>query len=174
MGAAVVGDTLGSLGIGEASADPPGCKRNGETCTRNGQCCSGNCVNSTCAACPSGTTPCGTSPSLTCCPEGQERMEGMCSEGEPICDPPCPEGRRCTSGCPECPTFCEPICPNCPNCSCYDRVDGTGTACVDCFTESCQGAPNGDCSQCPAGTICVVIGPLFDFPVCGNPCQPAA
>src|SRR5919107_540234 len=51
MGAAVVGGTLGSLGIGgEASADPPGCKRNGKTCARNDQCCSGNCSHARC--CP--------------------------------------------------------------------------------------------------------------------------
>jgi hypothetical protein len=34
MGAALVGGTLGSLGIGEAGADPPGCKRIGKHCTR--------------------------------------------------------------------------------------------------------------------------------------------
>ena len=54
MGAAVVGGALGSLGIGEASADPIGCKRNGKTCTRNDQCCSGNCESGTCSTCPSG------------------------------------------------------------------------------------------------------------------------
>ena len=54
MGAALVGGTLASLGIGEAAADPPGCKRNGKHCTRGTQCCSGNCVNGTCSACPAG------------------------------------------------------------------------------------------------------------------------
>ena len=32
MGAAVVGGALVSLGIGEAAADPGGCKRNGKSC----------------------------------------------------------------------------------------------------------------------------------------------
>src|SRR5215210_8431002 len=50
MGAALVGGALGSVGIGEASADPPGCKRNGKNCTRNGQCCSGNCSGGSCQA----------------------------------------------------------------------------------------------------------------------------
>src|SRR5215216_4505031 len=48
MGAALVGGTLGSLGIREAAADRPGCKRAGKNCTRNTQCC-GSLV------CPSGT-----------------------------------------------------------------------------------------------------------------------
>src|SRR5215212_7095974 len=48
MGAALVGGSLGSLGIGEAAADAPGCKRLGKNCTRDTQCC-GNLV------CPSGT-----------------------------------------------------------------------------------------------------------------------
>jgi hypothetical protein len=54
MGAALVGSTLASLGIGEAAADPTGCKRNGKHCTKDRLCCSRNCVNGTCAACPSG------------------------------------------------------------------------------------------------------------------------
>jgi hypothetical protein len=48
MGAALLGGTLASLGIGEAAADPPGCKRLGKNCTRDTQCC-GSLV------CPSGT-----------------------------------------------------------------------------------------------------------------------
>jgi hypothetical protein len=65
MGAAVVGGALGSLGIGEASADPPGCKRNGKTCTRGTQCCSGNCSGGTCQAQTTTTTTSTTSTSTT-------------------------------------------------------------------------------------------------------------
>jgi hypothetical protein len=43
MGAALVGGTLASLGIGAAAADPPGCTPNGKDCKRDKQCCSGNC-----------------------------------------------------------------------------------------------------------------------------------
>jgi hypothetical protein len=44
MGAALVGGTLGSLGIGGiAAAAPPGCRHNGKQCKRDKQCCSGNC-----------------------------------------------------------------------------------------------------------------------------------
>ena len=56
MGAAIVGGTLGGLGIGEAAANPPGCKRNGKKCKKNTQCCSGICEGGTCSACPSGYT----------------------------------------------------------------------------------------------------------------------
>jgi hypothetical protein len=55
MGAALVGGALASLGIGEASADPPdprGCKRNGKSCKNNSQCCSANCDSGTCADMP--------------------------------------------------------------------------------------------------------------------------
>jgi hypothetical protein len=53
MGAALVGGTLASLGIGGvASADL--CKRNGKVCKKDSQCCSGNCDDSNfCAEVPS-------------------------------------------------------------------------------------------------------------------------
>ena len=64
MGAALLGGTLGSLGIsGEAGADPPGCKRNGKNCKRNDQCCSGNC--STSGTCQAQTTTTTTTPTTT-------------------------------------------------------------------------------------------------------------
>ena len=53
MGAALVGGTLTSFGMGEAGADPPGCKRNGKKCKKDSQCCSGACVGGTCQ--PAGT-----------------------------------------------------------------------------------------------------------------------
>jgi hypothetical protein len=44
MGAALLGGTLASLGFGGvAAADPKGCRRNGEPCKRDRQCCSGDC-----------------------------------------------------------------------------------------------------------------------------------
>jgi hypothetical protein len=55
MGAALVGGTLASLGIGEAAADEM-CKPTGKKCNKNSQCCSDNCSRSgtsrfgTCAA----------------------------------------------------------------------------------------------------------------------------
>jgi hypothetical protein len=51
MGAAFLGGTLASLGLGGvAAADPPGCKRNGKTCRLDRTCCSGNCSNGQCVS----------------------------------------------------------------------------------------------------------------------------
>ena len=47
MGAALVGGTLASLGIREASADEM-CKAEGKKCRKDEQCCSGNCQNNSC------------------------------------------------------------------------------------------------------------------------------
>jgi|SRR5215208_1883612 hypothetical protein len=59
LGAALVGGTLASLGIGEAAAAR--CKRDGRACKKNSQCCSGKCENHKCApACVSGGGACST------------------------------------------------------------------------------------------------------------------
>jgi hypothetical protein len=120
MGAALVGGTLGSLG-GVAAADD--CKRNGKACKKNSQCCSGNCVNGTCSACPAGSVelsngtcakPC-TTPYTNCAGErcycvpsdtggsycgtpGIVLPSGPCSSFSN----PCPSGQFCqdvTGGC---------------------------------------------------------------------------
>jgi hypothetical protein len=100
MRAALVGGTLGSLGIdGEASADPPGCKRNGKNCTMNAQCCSGNCSGGSCRA-QTTTTTTSTSTSTTststttpgCLPNG-----GICTADTQCCGGTvCPNGKCCT------------------------------------------------------------------------------
>jgi hypothetical protein len=182
MGGALLGAALASV-PGVALADD--CRRLGRECRRDSQCCSGNCVrrgDDKVCACPEGRTRCNDrcvnlqtnerhcGRCFNRCAEGQECVGGGCEGGEPICDPPCPEGRRCTSGCDGCPTFCEPICPSCPEDCCMDLADGTGTACINC-TVGCPVAPNADCSQCPTGTICVLVPFSEDAPVC---CQPAA
>src|SRR5215208_4247163 len=57
MGAALAGGALGSLGIGEAAGDPPGCKRAGKHCTRTDQCCGSLvCVSGTCQTPATSTT----------------------------------------------------------------------------------------------------------------------
>jgi hypothetical protein len=118
MGAALVGGTLASLGIREAAADPPGCKRAGKRCKRDTQCCSGNCSSSgTCAAaCVSNGVSC-TSDSQCC--------SGNCDDVFGVCLPPIGPNRqtclckddtlieRCTST--DCSTeqqlsICNPLC----------------------------------------------------------------
>ena len=73
MGAALVGGTLASLGIGEAGADDL-CKPEGKKCRKDKQCCSRNCDDSSgkCAAgCLPDNSPC--TASSQCC--------GFCNEG---------------------------------------------------------------------------------------------
>jgi|SRR5829696_894123 len=71
MGAALVGSTLASFGMGGvAAAAPPGCTPNGKNCKRDKQCCSGNCSNSgTCVGrvggCAQPLEPCTTD--ADCC-----------------------------------------------------------------------------------------------------------
>ena len=81
MGAALVGGTLASLGIGGvAGADPPGCKRNGKHCKRDKQCCSGECSSSgTCVGgvgCLRGCDDC--TDHFQCCSGLCELPEGVC------------------------------------------------------------------------------------------------
>ena len=128
MGAALVGGALASVGMREASADPPGCKRNGKTCRRNVQCCSGNCEGGICAAalptCPPGTvelsngtcvTSCaggGTCPGCEGCAQGISdtycfNLSG--SQGSCATDSDCPTGEFCASGASgSCQTACTP------------------------------------------------------------------
>jgi hypothetical protein len=103
MGAALVGGTLSSLGLGGvAAADPPGCKRNGKTCRLDRTCCSGNCAGRTCAcqsnggSCSTGSQCCsGNCSSGTCCPSGTVRVNGACAT-------PCTGFGTCPASCPGC------------------------------------------------------------------------
>jgi hypothetical protein len=161
MGAALLGGTLGSLGIdGEAGADPPGCKRNGKTCKKDTQCCSGNCVNSKCAACPSETTPCGTECCQTgatcvdgtCCPEAQVCDTGTtlacCAEGEQcgvdgVCGPACvSDGGSCSSG-----SDC------CSGLVCKGR-SGQGTCVASCIPPNAIPCDTGGAGVCPPQPGC--------------------
>ena len=69
MGAALVGGTLASLGMGgEAAAAPVGCKRDGKKCKDSSQCCSLNCVDGICQACPNFiATPVGSGDPFCAC-----------------------------------------------------------------------------------------------------------
>ena len=116
MGAAVVGGTLASLGIGEAAADPPGCKRNGKNCTKDKVCCSGNCDSGTCAAaCPAGTVELCNGTCATPCTPGS--CAGPCgcnreTSGADYCESS-GTSTPCSTSC-DCPTgqFCRQIEPN--------------------------------------------------------------
>jgi hypothetical protein len=189
MGGALLGAALASFpGMAWANDD---CRRLGRECRRDSQCCSRNCVrrgDDKVCACPEGQTLCkkprgeGRCVNLqtnerhcgSCfnrCAEGEQCVNGVCSGGEPICDPPCTQGRECVEGAPGF-TFCQPICPSCA-CSCFDLPDGSGGACVAC-NGGCPFAPNNDCSRCETdfpGTICVLKPASTTDHLC---CQPAS
>jgi hypothetical protein len=111
MGAALVGGTLASLGIREAAADPPGCKRHGKHCKRNTQCCSGDCDSDsgTCVGgllgCAPPGAPCRTPQDCcfgvcrgTCIQEGDCGSNGdPCSDDIDCCSNICGNG-TCSSG----------------------------------------------------------------------------
>src|ERR687890_1886735 len=113
MGAALVGGSLASLGIGgEAGAAPPGCKRAGKNCTRDPQCC-GNlvCLSGTCQTPTTTTTETPTTTTTTpCLPNG-----GTCSTSGDCCSGNC-VGGTCVSS----------TTPNRITCQC---ANGTITGC---------------------------------------------
>jgi hypothetical protein len=133
MGAALVGGALGSLGIGEAGADPIGCKRNGKACKKDTQCCSGNCEGGTCAAaCVSDGGACFDN--TDCCSDNCD-SSGFCfpPTGGTInvscqCADASGSGHNidiaCLSECPQLNTFFIPVCTSvCAN-NGFDFVSG--------------------------------------------------
>jgi hypothetical protein len=147
MGAALVGGTLGSLGMREAAADPPGCKRAGKACKKNSQCCSGNCVNAptgTCAACPSGQVLCnnGSCVSNSCLANSGQVFNSS------TCQCECPSGRVLLSN-GTCATPCSTAA-EC-SCSCIGRFPSITEGL--CGTSS-LGDPCATDASCPPGEFC--------------------
>jgi hypothetical protein len=109
MGAALVGGTLASLGIGEAGADAPGCKRAGKHCTRTDQCCGSLvCVSGTCQSPTTTTTETptttttetpttSTSTSTTSTTPGCRPNNSSCSSDADCCSGFCAEDSICRS-----------------------------------------------------------------------------
>jgi hypothetical protein len=190
MGGALLGAALASV-PGVALADDD-CRRFGRRCRRDSQCCSRNCVrrgDDKVCACPEGQRRCNDrcvnldrneNHCGSCsnrCDEGQECVEGVCSGGEPICNPPCPAGEKCTEGVPGSLPFCDPICDTpCPEgCLCERSGDGNGNVCTGFV--SGQVPSVSSCDQCPTAdfpgfTVCVDIAPdpgAF-YLLCKPPC----
>jgi len=166
MGAALVGGALGSLGIREAAADPPGCKRNGKVCTKDKVCCSRICESGTCALCRSNGGSC--SDNDQCC-------SGNCSSGTCAVNACVQQGGRpLTEGECTCAFYCPTnngpiICQDNPFCSCRETTEGTGfcgyVACSCSVLKSCESS-----SECPSGSRCVVNG-CCGGNVCLAPCS---
>src|SRR5215208_6229910 len=138
MGAALVGGTLGSLGIGEAGADPPGCKRLGKRCTRDTQCCGSLvCLSGTCQT--QTTTPTPTT-STTETP--------TTSTTTPMY---LPNGGTCTADSECCTNICDTgICASCRS------EFSTCDADIECCTGICSLTRCSRCRQ--GGDICATTG----------------
>ncbi len=82
LAGSAAGGLLALLGVGEVAADDT-CKPAGKKCNKHAQCCSGNCVNDTCAACPSGSKLCNGRciPQSHCCGGGDCAYGQTCENG---------------------------------------------------------------------------------------------
>jgi hypothetical protein len=152
MGAAVVGGTLGSLGVGEASAAPIGCKRNGKNCTRSDQCCSGNCSSGSCRAQTTTTT---TTPTTT-----TSTTTSTSTTSTSTTTPITSTSTSTTSTTPGCVPNESPCTSNGQCCSniCGFFEPGSDTLC-----DSCR-APGGSCA---AGELCCgTFGTCMDGRCC--------
>jgi hypothetical protein len=147
MGAAVVGGALGSLGIGEASADPIGCKRNGKRCTRGTQCCSGNCSGGTCRAqTTTSTTTTMCIPNDTSCNADTQCCSGMCNQETGECD--CiPTDSTCNGNAGCCSGTCNPTSGTCADSSCPSGkvLLSNGTCAIPCTGENSAQDCAGGC-----------------------------
>ena len=162
MGAALVGGTLGSLGIGEAGADPPGCKRNGKHCTRDPQCC-GNlvCVSGTCQEAQTTTTTTTPTTSTSTTPMCQP-IDGTCSANGQCCSGRC-AGSMCAEPCfPETVLLSNGTCAR--PCTSDDDCGGFPCGCTNIVGERhfCASTQSGnDCDPdlpefCVTGELCSV------------------
>jgi Stigma-specific protein, Stig1 len=159
MGGALLGTALASF-PGVAWAND--CRRLGRECRRDSQCCSKNCVrrgDDKVCGCPEGKRRCGDrcvnlktnenhcGECFNRCEEGQECVEGICSGGEPICNPPCLSD----------------------TCVCRaERPDGTGAVCVDCGRSGCQQVSS--CADCPPDRPVCFFDEFDQTFTCGSEC----
>ena len=137
MGAAVVGGTLTSFGVGGVAVADNECKPNGKKCRKDKQCCSGKCSGGVCAP------ACGSNGAV--CASGTECCSGNCKDSVCVescippnaipCDPSNPES------CGGAPCFCERATEG----GGYCQTDGSSTFC----RSSCD---------CPAGQYCQAGG----------------
>jgi hypothetical protein len=145
MGAALVGGTLASLGVGGVAVADNECKPTGKKCRKDKQCCSGACVGGTCAACPSGQVLCGGS-----C------VSNSCLTNTTTCQCECPSGTLTLSN-GTCVTSCfVGDCPGCEGCA-------VGISANYCFNLGGSQALCATDSECPTGEFCAS----------GVSCQPA-
>jgi hypothetical protein len=147
VGAALVGGTLASLGLGEAGADL--CKRNGKACKKNSQCCSNNCSGGTCAACPPGTELCSNGQCASCCENNDCRGCATCQSGTCAC----PAGTVLVTANGTCAIPCGPggACDIDLGFSCIGTDQGSFCVLRGGDRGPC---PSGSSTECPTGSVC--------------------
>ena len=111
MGAALVGGTLSSLGMGGVAAADDECKPVNKKCRKNAQCCSGKCEGGKCAPACVSTDSQGCTADSECCSESARCIEGSCLEEKSACACTCMDGAQtsccATTGCGQvCLEFC--------------------------------------------------------------------
>ena len=182
MGAALVGGTLSSLGLGEAAAAPK-CRPVGKRCKRNAQCCSQNCTipagsrTGTCQAQTNTTTTSTTTETPTTSttetptstttetPTTSTTTTPMCV-GTPLTEGDCNCGFVCANGFDSLTS-----CQGTPFCFCTQTTEDTGfCANLNFGGLGCeQFQVCSSSSECPSGTMCVVdscCGRQLCLPAC--------
>lgn len=148
LAAAVAGGALSLIGSREVGATPP-CRRVGQPCRQDEECCD--------FFCPPGTGRCACPPDFAVC-----RRRRRCV----LCPSPCTfDPETCQCDCPPCPDSCSDnpcgvdpvrVCGQNPltgACLCAQTVTGE----CDCFQPICGVGPecSAEAPDCPAGFRCV-------------------
>ena len=149
----------GLLAAGGVKPAAAACTQYGRTCGRDGDCCSENCVDGTCA-CRTGKTRCGTR-----CVDLRNN-ENHCG----ACDTPCPEDQTCRDGHCGCAQY---------GAACTGEIHAAPRNCVEgnapaakgrtrcgkrCVNTAADDSNCGACgNRCPAGVTC-------ENGRCGVPC----
>ena len=191
VGGAAAGALLASIGVGcatEPTTAPAtgsslarrGCKGLSVNCTRDSQCCSGQCVREEC--CSGSGGPCNRN-NQCCdgvCTDGQ--CQTVCESGLQVCGDQCVDIQTDPENCGDCFVFCgEATCVNgqcqceeglqfCDNFSCVDTqtdVINCGGCGQTCFGGTCV---DGQC-VCPTGqSFCEDFGECCELGCCGTHC----
>jgi hypothetical protein len=167
MGAALLGGTLASLGIGGVATADDECKPLEKKCRKNQQCCSGNCSKSgtsrfgTCACQENGGS----------CANNSQCCSGNCASGTcaAACLPDVIRG-NCTSPCTSDTQCCSGNCRGCcigrngVTCRCQNGTFSTCTS-VDCsdataVNQFCDVACQGQFGSAGGGHTCTPNGCL--------------
>ena len=166
-----LGGLLARLGPQEAAATHAGCRHNGASCARAGQCCSGRCDSGTCRPCTkAGQCPQPANP----CQRAVCTGTGRCALRDKPTGTACGEGQVCCGG------VCTVLGTN-ANCGgCGESCERTCQACTGAGTCAAanEGAPCSDGTKfCRSGTCigddCVPVGGTCSNggECCGGGCQ---